>query len=179
MELQHFMLTKLYVCCSNVKRSKQPASFFIAEQELTKREVEYVALSRDTTETDLKQRREIRSGTAFYIDQVSPICAHTYVSRLIHCLLSCISLTTGKQNTPVHALITLFLCFPHCFPPSLSISSQLIDQGLGKHTPPQSVASPWRPAAPHYLGSFLQGELSSPPFISICSQGSKIMITEI
>uniref|UniRef100_A0A672TB47 VWFA domain-containing protein n=1 Tax=Sinocyclocheilus grahami TaxID=75366 RepID=A0A672TB47_SINGR len=35
------------------------------------REVEYVALSRDTTETDLKQRREIRSGTAFYIDQAS------------------------------------------------------------------------------------------------------------
>uniref|UniRef100_A0A8C9U383 von Willebrand factor A domain-containing protein 8 n=1 Tax=Scleropages formosus TaxID=113540 RepID=A0A8C9U383_SCLFO len=37
--------------------------------ELTKREVEYVALSRDTTETDLKQRREIRAGTAFYVDQ--------------------------------------------------------------------------------------------------------------
>uniref|UniRef100_H2MDU3 von Willebrand factor A domain-containing protein 8 n=1 Tax=Oryzias latipes TaxID=8090 RepID=H2MDU3_ORYLA len=37
--------------------------------ELTKREVEYVTLSRDTTETDLKQRREICSGTAFYIDQ--------------------------------------------------------------------------------------------------------------
>uniref|UniRef100_A0A3Q3VYX4 von Willebrand factor A domain-containing protein 8 n=1 Tax=Mola mola TaxID=94237 RepID=A0A3Q3VYX4_MOLML len=37
--------------------------------ELTKREVEYVALSRDTTETDLKQRREIYSGTALYIDQ--------------------------------------------------------------------------------------------------------------
>ncbi|CAO2591668.1 von Willebrand factor A domain-containing protein 8 [Lemmus lemmus] len=37
--------------------------------ELTKREVEYIALSRDTTETDLKQRREIRGGTAFYIDQ--------------------------------------------------------------------------------------------------------------
>ncbi|KAM4608925.1 von Willebrand factor A domain-containing protein 8 isoform 1-T1 [Polymixia lowei] len=37
--------------------------------ELTRREVEYVSLSRDTTETDLKQRREIRSGTAFYIDQ--------------------------------------------------------------------------------------------------------------
>uniref|UniRef100_A0A668ALY0 von Willebrand factor A domain containing 8 n=1 Tax=Myripristis murdjan TaxID=586833 RepID=A0A668ALY0_9TELE len=37
--------------------------------ELTRREVEYVALSRDTTETDLKQRREIRAGTAFYIDQ--------------------------------------------------------------------------------------------------------------
>lgn len=42
-----------------------------ALQELTKREVEYIALSRDTTETDLKQRREIRAGTAFYIDQAS------------------------------------------------------------------------------------------------------------
>ncbi|XP_064349192.1 von Willebrand factor A domain-containing protein 8 isoform X3 [Camelus dromedarius] len=37
--------------------------------ELTKREVEYIALTRDTTETDLKQRREICAGTAFYIDQ--------------------------------------------------------------------------------------------------------------
>ncbi|KAJ1114524.1 hypothetical protein NDU88_002760 [Pleurodeles waltl] len=37
--------------------------------ELTRREVEYIALSRDTTETDLKQRREIRAGTAYYIDQ--------------------------------------------------------------------------------------------------------------
>ncbi|XP_075055872.1 von Willebrand factor A domain-containing protein 8 isoform X1 [Mixophyes fleayi] len=37
--------------------------------ELTKREVEYIALSRDTTESDLKQRREIRAGTVFYIDQ--------------------------------------------------------------------------------------------------------------
>ncbi|XP_072473221.1 von Willebrand factor A domain-containing protein 8 isoform X2 [Notamacropus eugenii] len=37
--------------------------------ELTRQEVEYIALSRDTTETDLKQRREIRAGTAFYIDQ--------------------------------------------------------------------------------------------------------------
>ena len=34
------------------------------------REVEYLALSRDTTEADLKQRREIVSGTAHYIDQV-------------------------------------------------------------------------------------------------------------
>ncbi|XP_033638187.1 von Willebrand factor A domain-containing protein 8-like [Asterias rubens] len=37
--------------------------------ELTKREVEYLALTRDTTESDLKQRREIKEGTAFYIDQ--------------------------------------------------------------------------------------------------------------
>ena len=38
-------------------------------QELTHRETEYVSLSRDTTESDLKQRREIRGGTAYYIDQ--------------------------------------------------------------------------------------------------------------
>ena len=35
--------------------------------QLTDREVEYVALSRDTTESDLKQRREIIQGTAHYI----------------------------------------------------------------------------------------------------------------
>ena len=38
--------------------------------ELTGREMEYVSLSRDTTETDLKQRREIIRGTVHYIDQV-------------------------------------------------------------------------------------------------------------
>ncbi|KAJ8030585.1 von Willebrand factor A domain-containing protein 8 [Holothuria leucospilota] len=37
--------------------------------ELTQREVEYIALTRDTTESDLKQRREIQKGNAFYIDQ--------------------------------------------------------------------------------------------------------------
>lgn len=37
--------------------------------ELTGREAEFVALSRDTTESDLKQRREIVQGTAHYIDQ--------------------------------------------------------------------------------------------------------------
>lgn len=37
--------------------------------ELTNREHEYVALSRDTTESDLKQRREIVAGTATYFDQ--------------------------------------------------------------------------------------------------------------
>eukprot|EP00117_Sycon_ciliatum_P049088 scpid7831/ scgid4687/ Uncharacterized protein KIAA0564 homolog len=39
--------------------------------ELTQREVEYVSLSRDTTESDLKQRREIQGGTAFYVDQAA------------------------------------------------------------------------------------------------------------
>ncbi|XP_024941330.1 von Willebrand factor A domain-containing protein 8 isoform X2 [Cephus cinctus] len=41
----------------------------LAFLELTGREAEFVALSRDTTEADLKQRREIESGTANYHDQ--------------------------------------------------------------------------------------------------------------
>ncbi|XP_013780958.2 von Willebrand factor A domain-containing protein 8-like isoform X1 [Limulus polyphemus] len=43
--------------------------FALQYLELTKQEVEYVALSRDTTDTDLKQRREITSSSAHYIDQ--------------------------------------------------------------------------------------------------------------
>lgn len=41
----------------------------LAFAELVEREVEFIALSRDTTETDLKQRREIENGTANYHDQ--------------------------------------------------------------------------------------------------------------
>lgn len=37
--------------------------------ELTRREVEYILLNRDTTESDLKQRREILDGTATYYNQ--------------------------------------------------------------------------------------------------------------
>ncbi|XP_055911118.1 von Willebrand factor A domain-containing protein 8 [Eupeodes corollae] len=37
--------------------------------ELTQREMEYIALSRDTTESDLKQRREIKNKGAVYFDQ--------------------------------------------------------------------------------------------------------------
>jgi len=38
--------------------------------------VEYISLSRDTTEADLKQRREIIDGTAHYIDQVRRPAIH-------------------------------------------------------------------------------------------------------
>lgn len=41
----------------------------LAFLELTEREVEFIALSRDTTEADLKQRKEIEKGTAIYHDQ--------------------------------------------------------------------------------------------------------------
>lgn len=37
--------------------------------ELTRREFEYMSLSRDTTESDLKQRRELVAGTAFHAEQ--------------------------------------------------------------------------------------------------------------
>eukprot|EP00123_Amoebidium_parasiticum_P006917 comp17745_c0_seq1/m.17730 comp17745_c0_seq1/g.17730 ORF comp17745_c0_seq1/g.17730 comp17745_c0_seq1/m.17730 type:complete len:1028 (-) comp17745_c0_seq1:445-3528(-) len=46
-------------------------SLAMAFCELTQREVEYVSLSRDTTESDLKQRREIRQATAYYVNQAA------------------------------------------------------------------------------------------------------------
>ena len=39
--------------------------------ELTRREVEYLSLSRDTTESELKQRREIVDGSGVYVDQAA------------------------------------------------------------------------------------------------------------
>lgn len=42
----------------------------LAFVELVGREIEYVTLSRDTTEVDLKQRREIVNNTVHHMDQV-------------------------------------------------------------------------------------------------------------
>ena len=39
--------------------------------QLTNQECEYISLSRDTSESDLKQRREISNGTSIYIDQAA------------------------------------------------------------------------------------------------------------
>ncbi|KAI8646980.1 AAA domain-containing protein [Parasitella parasitica] len=39
--------------------------------EMTQREIEYVALSKDVTDADLKQRRELHNGTSFYVDQAA------------------------------------------------------------------------------------------------------------
>ncbi|RUP51709.1 hypothetical protein BC936DRAFT_146399 [Jimgerdemannia flammicorona] len=39
--------------------------------QLTQREIEYVALSKDVTDADLKQRRELNGGTSFYVDQAA------------------------------------------------------------------------------------------------------------
>ena len=39
--------------------------------QLTNQECEYIALSRDSSESDIKQRREISNGTSIYIDQAA------------------------------------------------------------------------------------------------------------
>ncbi|ORX55569.1 hypothetical protein DM01DRAFT_1334962 [Hesseltinella vesiculosa] len=39
--------------------------------EMTQREIEYVALSKDVTDADLKQRRELTNGTSSYVDQAA------------------------------------------------------------------------------------------------------------
>jgi von Willebrand factor A domain-containing protein 8 len=39
--------------------------------ELTQREVEYLCLSQDITESDIKQRREVKEKTVFYVDSAS------------------------------------------------------------------------------------------------------------
>ena len=41
----------------------------LAYAELTQREVEYLCLTRDTTESDIKQRREVLNSSVVYIDQ--------------------------------------------------------------------------------------------------------------
>ncbi len=38
--------------------------------QLSQQQVEYVCLSKDVTDGDLKQRREITDGSAWYTDQV-------------------------------------------------------------------------------------------------------------
>ncbi|KNC54048.1 uncharacterized protein AMSG_09710 [Thecamonas trahens ATCC 50062] len=43
----------------------------LAYCELAEREVEYMPISRDTTESDLKQRREIAGGSIAYVDQAA------------------------------------------------------------------------------------------------------------
>ena len=50
--------------------------------ELFRRELEYVGLTRDTTEADLKQRREIRDGRVEYVDQ-APVRAAVHGRVLV------------------------------------------------------------------------------------------------
>lgn len=60
--------------------------------ELTDREHEYVALNRDTTESDLKQRREIAGGTAVYFDQVKKNAPNQLQSIILYLTIAVIPL---------------------------------------------------------------------------------------
>ena len=77
------------ICCWAGKDLYSPLSLHAVSllsrwlwQELMQKEVEYVSLSRDTTESDLKQRREIKDGTAEYIHQVH-VCAYCVCMHLV------------------------------------------------------------------------------------------------
>jgi hypothetical protein len=50
--------------------------------ELANREIEFVSISRDTTETDLKQRRELTKGSTLFIDQPAVRAAIEGISSL-------------------------------------------------------------------------------------------------
>lgn len=58
---------------ANPLRAPGPLKRWIALRfcQLVKREVEYIALTRDTTESDLKQRREILDGSVIFKDQAA------------------------------------------------------------------------------------------------------------
>jgi hypothetical protein len=61
----------------------------LAYLELTNKSVEFVSLSQDTTEADLKQRREIIGGTAKYINQVNFIKIKKNTFMIYTCALNC------------------------------------------------------------------------------------------
>ena len=83
------------------------------------KEVEYVSLSRDTTESDLKQRREIQDGTAKYIHQV---CVWGGSGGECVCgVCVCVSLACVACESVcslllyVHAMnVFSFICFTPC-----------------------------------------------------------------
>ena len=89
-------------------------------QKLMQKEVEYVSISRDTTESDLKQRREILDGTAKYIHQVCVCASILLLSKLYSCL---------------HLFVPFGFCTNHCplLPSSLP----------SPPSPPPPLASPF------------------------------------
>ena len=128
--------------------------------ELLGREVEYVSLSRDTTETDLKQRREIVSGTVKHVDQVSGIelcCVSCisffksevlYTPKYIPVVTECVVLpglgsiagsailSSLYQNVFQHAVIT---CPYTCSLTPIRLPQDAATYMDGKHTVPGCV----------------------------------------
>jgi len=70
--------------------------------EIARRECEYLALTRDTSESDLKQRREIRHGSIVYIDQAAvraAIHGRVLILEGIH-----------AHTKAILVYVTIFLC---------------------------------------------------------------------
>ena len=86
-----------------------PRRLAFAYCELTRREMEYVSLSRDTTETDLKQRREIVAGTVDYVNQVLILFSYKGDDHL--CLNTVPTPTQGSKSQ--NAFAHRQMCSPH------------------------------------------------------------------
>lgn len=71
--------------------------------QITQREIEYVAISRDTTEGDLKQRREIINGTAVFVDQACVRAAiHGRILILDGVEVQQIFMTESREKYPAY-----------------------------------------------------------------------------
>ena len=85
-----------------------PEKFKIAHlyAQLVNQEVEYIALSRDTTESDLKQRREIHNDSAHFEDQVgyNTVFLNLYFGSF-ELLFFCSSLNVFLSQAAVRAAI--------------------------------------------------------------------------
>ena len=80
--------------------------------ELTGKEVECVSLSRDTTETDLKQRREIVGGTVHYLDQVRTMYV-CYCNCVVLLLCTYVTICTG-MCVCVCLCVYMYVCGCSC-----------------------------------------------------------------
>ena len=74
------------------------------------KEVEYVSISRDTTESDLKQRREILDGTAKYIHQV---CVRVCVCMFV-CVRACVYFVAEQAVFMSSLFVPFRFCTNHC-----------------------------------------------------------------
>ncbi|XP_034490475.1 von Willebrand factor A domain-containing protein 8 [Drosophila innubila] len=105
--------------------------------ELTQRELEYVALSRDTTESDLKQQREIQNKTSMYYDQCAVRAAlhgrFLVLDGVEHCERNVLPVLNNLlENREMHLESGKFLMAPERYDKLLETHTeeQLEDRGI-------------------------------------------------
>ena len=101
--------------------------------ELINQEVEYVALSRDTTESDLKQRREMWNGTAFFEDQVR--LTSTTISNRFSYTTKCNNIYFILENEQIISKTCVTYCIEMVEIGSLHRGSDYLYQSLQKSIP--------------------------------------------